>query len=418
VTLSRDAAIRVSYKAASDIVGKAATFLVLLEAARFLSTSAFGVLSLASTLGWMLAVATDLGLQLHLAREVARGQNSLRSIVLPLLRIRIGLAAGAIVLTCMAFAWLPPTDALAFVVIGAAYVLSGLVEFINYVYRALARSELESSLNLIQRLATLAAAVLLLRHWPALLSVAVALFLPSAIVLAATSVVLSRILAERSTTDAGPPASAFSRTAFMLDVLPIGAGIVLSALYFRLDLFLVQYWRGIEDVARYNAVFRLIDALRLFPAAVLTVFLPLVFRPRNLSFVWRLSTGLFAFGIVTAVGVRAAAPLVMALTFGSKYESAVPVLRILLIAFPALCVNYALTHHVIGQGLQRGYAAVCALALLFNIGLNVILIPGFGIAGAAWSTVATELALTCAWIWIIRRQASVTTVASLAGPPA
>jgi O-antigen/teichoic acid export membrane protein len=418
VTLSRGAAIRVSYKAASDIIGKAATFLVLLEAARFLSTSAFGILSLASTLGWMLAVATDLGLQLHLAREVARGQHSLRSIVLPLLRVRSGLAAGAIVLTCLAFAWLPSTDALAFVLIGAAYVVSGLVEFINYVYRALARSELESSLNLIQRLATLAAAVLLLRQWPALLSVAVAFLLPSMVVLAVTSVVLSRILAERSTIDAAPPASTFSRTAFVLDVLPIGAGIVLSALYFRVDLFLVQYWRGIEDVARYNAVFRLIDALRLFPAAVLTVLLPVVFRPRHSFFVWRLSAGLFAFGTVTAVAVRAAAPLVMSLTFGSKYESAVPVLRILLIAFPALCVNYALTHQVIGQGSQRAYAAGCALALLFNIGLNLILIPSLGIAGAAWSTVATELALTCGWIWIIRRQAPVTTAASLAEPRA
>jgi O-antigen/teichoic acid export membrane protein len=260
--------------------------------------------------------------------------------------------------------------------------------------------------------------LLLLRHWPALLSVAVALLLPSSIVLAATSVVLSRILAERSTADAAPSASTFSRTAFIVDVLPIGAGIVLSALYFRVDLFLVQYWRGIEDVARYNAVFRLIDALRLFPAAVLTVVLPAVFRPRHPLFVWRLSAWLFAFGMVTAFAMRAAAPLVMSLTFGSKYESAVPVLRILLIAFPALCVNYALTHQVIGQGAQRAYAAVCALALLFNIGVNAVLIPRLGIAGAAWSTVATEVALTCGWIWIIRRQPAVTTAASLAGPHA
>ena len=42
---------------------------------------------------------------------------------------------------------------------------------------------------------------------------------------------------------------------FARDVWPIGAGIVLSALYFRIDVFLVQWWAGTELVALYNAVF-------------------------------------------------------------------------------------------------------------------------------------------------------------------
>jgi O-antigen/teichoic acid export membrane protein len=62
------------------------------------------------------------------------------------------------------------------------------------------------------------------------------------------------------------------------DVLPIGAGIVLSALYFRVDVFLVELWTGTEAVARYNAVFRLVEALRLVPAAVLAVALPSLCR--------------------------------------------------------------------------------------------------------------------------------------------
>ena len=41
-----------------------------------------------------------------------------------------------------------------------------------------------------------------------------------------------------------------------------------------IDVFLVQLWAGTESVALYNAVFRLVDALRLFPAAVVAVALP------------------------------------------------------------------------------------------------------------------------------------------------
>ena len=40
---------------------------------------------------------------------------------------------------------------------------------------------------------------------------------------------------------------------FRREILPIGLGIVLSALYFRIDIFLVELWRGTQAVALYNA---------------------------------------------------------------------------------------------------------------------------------------------------------------------
>src|SRR5207253_5639465 len=73
-------------------------------------------------------------------------------------------------------------------------------------------------------------------------------------------------------------------------VVPIGAGIVLSALYFRIDVFLVQAWQGTTAVALYNAVFRLVDALRLFPAAVLAVALPALCRATSRHVLVKLST--------------------------------------------------------------------------------------------------------------------------------
>src|SRR5439155_46506 len=78
----------------------------------------------------------------------------------------------------------------------------------------------------------------------------------------------------------GPPYVPWQ--AFRRDVWPIGAGIVLSALYFRVDVFLVQLWSGTESVALYNAVFRLVDALRRFPAAVVAVALPSLCRASDL----------------------------------------------------------------------------------------------------------------------------------------
>src|SRR5205814_3797027 len=89
---------------------------------------------------------------------------------------------------------------------------------------------------------------------------------------------------------------------FRREVLPIGIGIIVSALYFRIDVFLVQLWSGTDAVALYNAVFRLVEALRLFPAAVLAVILPSMVRAGDLRPLARaaLPAGAFAIG-ATAV---------------------------------------------------------------------------------------------------------------------
>src|SRR5262249_30076398 len=151
----------------------------------------------------------------------------------------------------------------------------------HYFYRGLARSDLESTLTLWQRAAMLALAVGALWWWPDVTVLALAMAIPSL-----ATIVYSSRLAQRLatvTTSSGlskastPPDSTSPRDA-LDSVIPIGAGIVLSALYFRIDVFLVQAWQGTTAVALYNAVFRLVEAMRLFPAAVLAVALPVLFQ--------------------------------------------------------------------------------------------------------------------------------------------
>jgi Na+-driven multidrug efflux pump len=72
----------------------------------------------------------------------------------------------------------------------------------------------------------------------------------------------------------------------------------------------------------------------------------------------------------------------------------VPALRILMLAFPLLCVNYALTHQLIGWHGGRAYAAVCAAALAINLVLNARWITALGFDGAAWATLWTEVVVT------------------------
>ena len=63
---------RIAFKGAADVAGKAVTLVITVVAARTLNADAFGVMALAMATGWLLGVATDAGLSMHLARETAR----------------------------------------------------------------------------------------------------------------------------------------------------------------------------------------------------------------------------------------------------------------------------------------------------------------------------------------------------------
>ena len=154
-----DAAL-VAYRAFSDLAGKGAFFVVTLVAARRLSQDAFGLFSLGTTVGWIAAVATDFGIQLHLAREVAqRPAGAARAASAP------GCASACGPLPCRASApWRiglvarpgrPPAFSRAIFLFTLVYVVSGLIEFLHYFYRGLSRSDVESTLTLWQRLAML-----------------------------------------------------------------------------------------------------------------------------------------------------------------------------------------------------------------------------------------------------------------------
>src|SRR5262245_63515098 len=94
----------VGYRAASDVVGKAAFFVVTIVAARRLSAGDFGVFALGTTIGWIAVVASDFGLQLHLARGVARAPEAAGLELRKWLRVRVALAVAALFISALSLA--------------------------------------------------------------------------------------------------------------------------------------------------------------------------------------------------------------------------------------------------------------------------------------------------------------------------
>lgn len=390
----------VAYRAFSDVAGKGAFFVVTVLAARLLSEQGFGIFSLGTTIGWMAAVVADFGIALHVAREVARRKDHARRILGFWLRIRIATSVAMLMVATIGLTLRGADDnGTALWLFVLVYVVSGLIEFLYYFYRGLSRSDLESTMTLWHRFGMLVLAATALAWLPDVTMLALAMLVPGLVTLAISlRLAFSLSRGERSAGEL-PPQS------FLTDVMPIGLGIVLSALYFRIDVFLIELWKGIEAVAAYNAVFRLVEALRLFPAAVLAVMLPALCRASNMKPLSMVALAVTGFAVAVSAILWALAGRIVPLVYGQPYAAAAPAFRILLLSFPLMSLNYALTHQLVGWNGQRAYAWIAGAALVFNVALNARLIPAMSIDGAAWSTLLTEALLTIGCIAALRRAA-------------
>jgi O-antigen/teichoic acid export membrane protein len=186
-------------------------------------------------------------------------------------------------------------------------------------------------------------------------------------------------------------------------VAPIGIGVLLSALYFRIDVFLIERWAGTVQVGVYNAVFRIVDALRLFPAAVLAVALPELCRAGDERAMLRVAARLTSAAACTGIVLWWTAPILVPALYGPAFASGVPAFRVLLLSFPLMALNYVLTYQLLGWHGQRAYAIISAAALCWNVAVNWRLIPALGITGAAWTTLSTEGLLTVGCIVALMR---------------
>jgi O-antigen/teichoic acid export membrane protein len=353
---------------------------------------------------------------MHLARTVSQRPERASDALGEWLRLRAwtSLAGVALVAAGAAATGTAASTAIAILLFTVVYVVNGLVEFINYFYRGLGRSDIESTLAIAQRSALLVIAAVALWIHPTVAALAVAMLIPAVATLAVT-VRRARALASPLAAIDRRASGVKVRAELLRDVMPIGAGIVFSALYFRIDVLLLQLWSGTDAVATYNAVFRLVEGMRLLPAAVLAVALPALCQATTTRPLVRLSAALTGGAIATAGALWLIAGWLVPLVFGAGYQPGVPAFRVLLAAFPLMSLNYALTSQLIGWHRHRAYAGICAAALLFNVTANAAVLPAFGSLGAAWTTLGTEVAITLGCIGVLVRGAG-SPAATLASP--
>jgi O-antigen/teichoic acid export membrane protein len=172
-----------------------------------------------------------------------------------------------------------------------------------------------------------------------------------------------------------------------------------TTIYFRSDLVLLKHLEiSDSQIGQYAAAYRLIEASILVATPISIIIfrrVRLLHEERTLQNRYIFKSLLIAslFGLLGALAMQMLAIPLVQLTYGDQYTQASTALSILSWMIALLIPNTVLTQAVLALNLEKSYALTATLAALGNIGLNLLFIPDYGTAAAAYSSIATELIL-------------------------
>ncbi len=196
--------------------------------------------------------------------------------------------------------------------------------------------------------------------------------------------------------------------------IPFVAYGILGVIYYRIDTVLLSLMTTTAVVGWYGAGYRLFDTLLFVPNLIINAVMYPIFS--KLSADARSQTALklaieksmnllLICAIPIATFMIVAAPNIIGFLYHrADFTHSIPVLQALAPGLLFLYINTLLSNIIVSTRGERKIPLMAAIALVFNLALNLLLIPLYQQIGAAFVTTLTELLLMCISIILIQKQ--------------
>lgn len=166
--------------------------------------------------------------------------------------------------------------------------------------------------------------------------------------------------------------------------------------YTRMDVIMIKYILGVKDVGVYSAASKISEAWYFIPSAICSVFLPKLMKLKisNQQLfeikVQQLLDILSIMAIPTAIVISVFAKTIIGLIYGEDFIEASIVLAIHIWGGVFVFLGFGSGQWLLVNNLQKYTLLRSALAVLINLILNIMLIPNYGVVGAAIATLISQ----------------------------
>ncbi len=378
----------------SEFASKIIQFVIFAFLARSLGKGSFGIFSFGLAFGLLAATIADFGLSNLLVRDVSRSRKGASRYLSNALLVKIFLALVAVLLSYALLSLMGYQDnvrAVAYVMLLFA-ILQTFTELYSSIFRAFERMHYDASIK-IARVLILSGAVFYAAKNDFPLAMYSLAFPASEMVVLfmAAALVHAKFVKMRFSFDFAFSKYLLKESSFFF------LSIAFAGIFLYIDWIMLSKLGSISDVGIYAAASNIAIALISLPMMYGNAVYPVISRlyitsRERLKFVYEKSFKyMLVIGVAASAGIYALSGDIIALFYGREYIASSIVLAIigwhLCFRFANVISGFTLSSmdrqgpRVLGQG----------IVALSKIALNFILIPLYGILGAAIATLASEI---------------------------
>ncbi|MBI2024707.1 MAG: flippase [Candidatus Harrisonbacteria bacterium] len=405
-TISQTIAKNTFWLFSGQIVGRLLRAAIVIYAARALGAAGWGAFSYALGIAAFLTIFSDIGINALITKEASRNPELKDRYLSTAFFTKLGLLLILVLGVIAFFPYLTNIEEAAMImpILIFVFAFDTLRDLGSAVSRALEKMEIEAGIHVLTNFAIVILGFIFLTLNPSSYSLAFAYAAGSGIGLLAILFVLRSHFRNLIGNFRKELIKPIISTAW-----PFGLMGLMGAIMLNTDIIMLGWLRTAEEVGFYSAAQKPIQLLYILPSLLASSIFPILTRlvKQNIAeaniilkkYVKRVV--IFSIPIVIA-GVALATPIIN-LLFGAEYLPAVVTFQLLILTVAVVYPSTLLGNAIFAYDHQKSFVTFVGAAAFGNVAFNLLLIPPFGIEGAAVSTIITQL-LTNALIWRKARQ--------------
>jgi len=199
---------------------------------------------------------------------------------------------------------------------------------------------------------------------------------------------------------------------FLKESFPMGISVVVTFIYFKMDTILLSVMKSSADVGIYNAAYKVIENISFFPGMIIGLVLPIM-SYRIISDREKfedISNKIFKLFVLLAVpiviGTLFLADGIISIIGGAGFSESGNVLRILIFALAFIFFGNISNTILLSGGLQKKLMYALSFCAVFNVVVNILVIPKYSYIGTAVVSAATEFLVVAVTFYLIAKNLS------------
>lgn len=375
---------------------------ITIYSARLLGASEYGIFSYALGISSFFTIFSDVGTSVILTREVAKDPQKEKNYFATIFGIKIILLLFTAVLLIFVAPRFIKIEKAVYLMpfVALLTMIDGFRDFAGSFFKGKERMELEAIVTFAVNLAVTIFGFIALTIAPTSLTL-LGIYIAGSVVGLLMTIYLLReeyrgVIKYFSKELISPIAKA---------AWPMAAGGLVGAFMSNVDVLMLGWWRTAAEIGFYSVAQKIVGMLYivggLLPSAIFPAFYRIIHennKERISSAISKTMIIVLMMALPFALGGIILGEQIIKLVFGASYVNAGPVFRILISSLLVIYPFSIFNGVILGFNKQAKMFGYSIVATLVNIVLNAVLIPNYGIEGAAAATVFAN-ALNVFFLW-------------------